>query len=294
MVVVFEHLVVVKGAGDLATGVAYRLVRSGFPVVMTELAQPRVVRRTVAFAQAVFDGIATVEGVTARRVAIAQAIGVAWEGDVAIIVDPQAEVVPALRPGVVVDAIMAKRNTGTRRTDAPVVVALGPGFSAGLDVHAIVETNRGHRLGRVILDGEAEPDTGIPAPVNGHAADRVLRAPRDGVFAAAAGIGDRVAAGDVLGHVGGEPVLAPFDGCLRGLIHDGVTVHAAMKIGDVDPRATREHCFTISDKALSIGGGALEAVLYLLGQTSMIGRSVPSAAIATRSAPYRRSSAARA
>ena len=290
---VFEHLVVVKGAGDLATGVAYRLVRSGFPVVMTELAEPNVVRRTVAFAQAVFDGSTRVEGITAHRVGAAQALGVAWEGDVAVVVDPRADVVPALSPSVVVDAIMAKRNTGTYRTDAPVVIALGPGFFAGVDVHAVVETDRGHRLGRVILEGGAAPDTGIPAPVNGHAADRVLRAPSDGVFTAVCAIGDRVAAGDVLGHVLGDPVVAPFDGCLRGLIHSGLIVHRGMKVGDVDPRATREHCFTISDKALSIGGGALEATLYLLDQISTIGRSASSAAMTTRLAPQRRSSVAR-
>ncbi len=289
----FEHLVVIKGAGDLATGVAYRLVRSGFPVVMTELPQPKVVRRTVSFAQAVFDGSTRVEGIIAHRVGVAQALGVAWEGDVAVVVDPRADIVPALCPSVVVDAIMAKRNTGTYRTDAPVVVALGPGFFAGVDVHAVVETDRGHRLGRVIFEGGATPDTGIPAPVNGHAADRVLRAPSGGTFTAICAIGDHVAAGDVLGHVEGHPVVAPFDGCLRGLIHSGLTVDRGMKIGDVDPRATREHCFTISDKALSIGGGVLEAALYLLDQVSTIGRSASSVAMTTRSAPQRRSSVAR-
>lgn len=290
---VFEHLVVVKGAGDLATGVAYRLSRAGFRIVMTELAQPKVVRRTVSFAEAIFDGSTRVEGMTARRAGLADALGVAWEGDVAVVVDPRGEVVPLLRPSVLIDAVMAKRNLGTYRTDAPVVIALGPGFYAGVDVHAVIETNRGHRLGRVILEGEAEPNTGIPAPVNGHAADRVLRAPAEGVFTAVRQIGDHVDAGDVLGHVEGAPLLAPFEGCLRGLIHDGVTVHRAMKIGDVDPRATRQHCFTISDKALAIGGGALEAALYLLDQISTIGRSASSEATTTRSTAHRRSSAAR-
>lgn len=284
----------IKGAGDLATGVAYRFIRSGFRVVMTELEQPKVVRRTVAFAEAVFEGTAIVEGVRARRATAERALDVALDGDAAVIVDPGAEVVTKLCPDIVIDAIMAKRNTGTYRTDAPVVIALGPGFAAGIDVHAVVETNRGHRLGRVILHGRAEPDTGVPAPVDGHAADRVLRAPMDGPFTSVCGIGDAVAAGDVVGHVEGEPVVATFAGCLRGLIHDGVAVTAGMKVGDVDPRAKREHCFTISDKALAISGGALEASLYLLGQMSMIGRVEATEEMTTLVAPTRRSSPARA
>lgn len=261
----FEHLVLIKGAGDLASGVAYRLFRAGFPIVMTELAQPTVVRRTVAFAQAVYDGQTTVEGVSARLAASpAEALAIARGGAIAVLVDPHARVVAELRPAVVVDAIMAKRNLGTRRGDAPVVIGLGPGFQAGVDVHAVVETNRGHRLGRALLTGSAEPDTGLPAPVAGRGAERVLRAPADGVFVAARAIGDRVTQGEALGRVGGEALLAPFDGCLRGLIQTGVSVHRGMKVGDVDPRAEREHCFTISDKPLAVGGGVLEAVLYFL------------------------------
>ncbi|HEU5287900.1 MAG TPA: selenium-dependent molybdenum cofactor biosynthesis protein YqeB, partial [Candidatus Limnocylindria bacterium] len=207
MLTLGEQRVIVKGAGDLATGVAYRLHQSGFTVIMTEIAQPTVVRRSVAFAQAVFDGTSVVEGVQARLVTTSdEALNVARTHEIAVVVDPGAQIVRRLRPAVLVDAIIAKRNTGTRMTDAPIVVGLGPGFRAGVDVHAVVETNRGHRLGRVILDGEAEPDTGVPAPVDGHGADRVLRAPADGVFVGTRPIGDRVVAGSIVGYVGDDPV----------------------------------------------------------------------------------------
>jgi len=273
----FDQLVVVKGAGDLASGVAYRLRQSGFAVVMTEIPQPTVVRRSVSFAQAVFDGATVVEGVRARLLATPdEALAVARAREIAVLIDPHAHVVAQLRPAVLIDAIIAKRNTGTRIDDAPVVIGLGPGFRANVDVHAVVETNRGHRLGRVILDGEAEPDTGVPAPVGGHGAERVLRAPADGFFIGVAAIGDRVTSEEVLGYVAGEPIRSPFDGCLRGLIQTGVPVQKGMKLGDVDPRATREHCFTISDKALAIGGGVLEAMLYLLERQPL--RRVRSAA----------------
>ncbi len=260
-----DHLVVIRGAGDLASGVAYRLAVSGFPVVMTEIAQPTVVRRTVSFAQAVFDGECLVEGVQGRLVQnAAQARAVAMRGGVAVLVDPPAACVCSLSPDVVVDAIMAKRNLGTAMSDAPVVVAIGQGFRAAVDVHAVVETNRGHWLGRVILTGEAQPDTGVPATVDGHGVERVLRAPADGALVPETAIGDTVSTGDVVCRVDGQEVLAPFKGCLRGLIQRGVPVSAGMKIGDVDPRATRQHCFTISDKALAIAGGVLEAVMYFL------------------------------
>jgi xanthine dehydrogenase accessory factor len=262
---VFDELVVIRGAGDLASGVAYRLHQSGFTVVMTEIAQPTVVRRTVSFAQAVFDGATVIEGLRARLASTpTEALAIAREGEIAVLVDPEAHVLRQLRPAVVVDAIIAKHNTGTHTDDASVVIGLGPGFRAGLDAHAVIETNRGHRLGRVILDGEAEPDTGVPAVVGGHGAERVLRAPADGFFIGVVEIGDRVASDEVLGYVAAVPVRSPFDGCLRGLLQTGVPVRKGMKIGDVDPRAAREHCFTISDKALAIGGGVLEATLYLL------------------------------
>ncbi len=263
----FDELVVVKGAGDLASGVAYRLHRAGFAVIMTEIAEPTVVRRRVSFAQAVFDGATVVEDVRACLVATPDvALARAQARDIAVLVDPHAHVVSALRPAVLVDAIVAKRNTGTHIDDAPIVIGLGPGLRAAVDVHAVIETNRGHRLGRVILDGEAEPDTGVPAPVGGRGAERVLRAPADGSFIGVAAIGDQVGADEIVGFVGNDAVPSPFAGCVRGLIQTGVHVNKGMKIGDVDPRATREHCFTISDKALAIGGGALEAMLYLLAR----------------------------
>lgn len=259
-----DDLVVIKGAGDLATGVAYRLHRTGFAVVMTEIPQPTVVRRTVSFAQAVFDGETRVEGLRGRLVHnVTEALAVVGERDIAVIVDPFAHVIRELQPAIVVDAIIAKRNTGTHKSDAPVVIALGPGFRADVDAHAVIETNRGHRLGRVILDGEAEPDTGVPGMIDGHGADRVLRSPADGTFIGIREIGDLIRTGEVLGYVAQEAVVGPFNGCLRGIIQTGVEVQKGMKVGDVDSRAQPEHCVTISDKALAIAGGVLEAALFL-------------------------------
>lgn len=257
--------ILIKGAGDLATGVAARLWRCGFPVAMTELPQPMAIRRAVAFAEAVYAGEAQVEDITARHVSGPTGIAAAWQARVIpIFTDPYADCLAAVRPAVLVEATLAKRDTGTRITDAPFVVGLGPGFVAGEDVHAIVETNRGHYLGRVIWSGSAEPNTGVPGGIAGFGAERVVRAPAGGVFVHRLDIGAIVQAGDVVGHAGQTPVLAPIPGVLRGLIHDGVPVHAGLKIGDVDPRAAREHCFTISDKALAIGGGVLEAILIHL------------------------------
>lgn len=256
-----HYLVLVKGAGDLATGVIARLSRSGFRVVATETPQPTVIRRTVALAQAVYDDQFSVEDLRARRVSSDQVDETIREGAIPVLVDPRAEAVLRLHPHVVVDAIIAKRNLGTRITDAPLVIGLGPGFTAGVDCHSVVETNRGHYLGHVIHTGAAEPDTGIPGEIAGHDEERVLRAPAAGIFRPILSIGDTVAVGDIVARVDEEPVTTPLAGVLRGLLREGLQVPAGMKIGDVDPRATREHCFTISDKALAIGGGVLEATL---------------------------------
>ncbi len=259
----FERVpIVIRGGGDLASGVAYRLFRAGFPVTVLELAQPRVIRRTVAFASAVYDGQITVEGVTARRIAdAARAASAHAAGEIAVLVDAHGASLPALGPAVVVDGRMAKRNIDTTRDDAPLVIALGPGYEAGRDCHAVIETMRGHYLGRVIWDGPAAPNTGQPGSVRGRIGERVLRAPADGQVTSRVAIGERVEAGVVIATVGDAPLLALFDGTLRGLVHPAVPVVTGMKIGDVDPRGKRDHCFTISDKSLAIGGGVLEAVL---------------------------------
>ncbi len=257
-----DTLVLVRGGGDLGTGVAHRLVRSGFTVLVTELAQPLAVRRAVSFAEAVYRGQVTVEGVTAR-LADDPMLGMAYTavGEVPVVVDLADDVVERLRPPVIVDARLAKRNLGTRLDDAPLVVGLGPGFTAGQDCHAVVETNRGHNLGRVYWEGGAEADTGQPEPVQGQAGQRVLRAPADGAFEGHKAIGDMAQPGDVLASVEGRPIVAAFAGVVRGLLHDGVPVTAGMKVGDLDPRGIREYCFLISDKARAVGGGVLEAML---------------------------------
>lgn len=261
-------LVLIKGAGDLATGVAVRLHRSGFPVAMTEIERPLAVRRMASLAQAVFDGRATVEDVTGVRCEPHSVDVCLAAGEIPVLVDPQAHSVRLLQPAVVVDAIMAKNNSGTRIDDAPFVVALGPGFQAGEDCHAVIETNRGHYLGRVIWQGGAEPDTGKPGDLPGAAANssRVLRASIAGFAVSPFEIGDHIAAGEVVAVVHGKngdraPISAPFAGILRGLVHPTVPVAAGMKIGDLDPRAQRAYCFTVSDKSLAIGGGVLEAIL---------------------------------
>ncbi len=257
-----DQPILIRGAGDLASGVAWRLHRCGFSVVMTELAEPLVVRRTVSFAEAVFAGETFVQGTLARRAAnVGEARDWLAEGVIPVLVDPLTVCRHDLQPAVLVDAIMAKVNTGTAMGDAPLVIALGPGFVAGQDCHAVIETNRGHDLGRVIWQGEAEPDTKTPGEVGGYRGARVLRAPVDGLVHALVPIGSSVAEGQVIARMQDLPVVAPFDGVLRGIVHPSVAVHTGMKIGDLDARAEPRYCFTISDKSLAIAGGVLEAIL---------------------------------
>lgn len=281
----------IRGGGDLATGVAWRLTRAGWPVVVCELPRPLTVRRTVALSSAVLDGRIDVEGMIGRRIDIANGIAdgvadradgaaagvadeangadvehlvtrVTDEGEVAVLVSP--ELPSGLEADVVVDARLAKRNLDTTLDDAALVVALGPGFTAGVDCHAVVETLRGHHLGRVLWRGSAAADTGVPGSVGGRGAERVLRAPVSGRARWRVAIGDRVMADQALGSIGDHPVVAPFDGVVRGLIAESVEVPAGLKIGDVDPRADPAACHEISDKALAVGGGVVEAVLTWL------------------------------
>jgi xanthine dehydrogenase accessory factor len=259
-----DQLAVIRGAGDMATGVAVRLFRAGFPVVCLETPRPTVIRRTVSFAQAMYDGTVTVEGVTAVRAeGLDDVYRALEEGEVPLLADPECRSLETLKPAVVVDAIIAKKNLGTRRDMAPVTVALGPGFVAGGDVDAVVETNRGHTLGKVILDGPAQADTGVPGTIGGESARRVVRAPAGGVFTAVAAIGDLVQEGAVLGHVGETAVPSPLTGLVRGLLADGLEVTHGFKIGDVDPRGESVDWRTVSDKARAVAGGVLEAILYL-------------------------------
>lgn len=259
----FRLKVLIRGAGEMASAVAWRLNRCHFRVLMTEIPKPLSVRRRVCFSEAVFQGEQVVEGVRGVLIRDPREVEGVWaRGEVAIIVDPEAECLDTIGPDVLVDAIMAKRNLGTRMDQAPLVIGLGPGFSAGRDVHVVIETNRGHNLGRTIYQGEAEPNTGIPGEIAGVSAQRVLRAPSDGIFRPVRDIGDRVKRGEVVAWVEGEPVKAEIDGVIRGLLREGMEVSKGLKLGDIDPRGIREYCFTISDKARAIAGGVLEAILH--------------------------------
>ena len=252
------RLAVVRGGGDLATGVVYRLWRAGFSVLCLECERPLVVRRPVSVAQAVFDGVHVIEGMRSVRIDAARE----FKGgdDVAVLVDEDAACLDTLGPDLLVDAIMAKRNTGTHRGMAPLVLAIGPGFRAPDEVHGVVETKRGHFLGRLITEGAAIPNTGIPGMEMGYTVQRLLRAPGDGCVQPVREIGDSVRPGDLIATVGELPVRARIPGVLRGLIHPSVPVAKGTKIGDVDPRNVRDHCFTITDKGLAIAGGILEAI----------------------------------
>ena len=259
-------LVLIRGAGDLATGIALRLFRSHLCVVMTDLLQPTAIRRTVCFSQAILYGSYQVEDVTAELAASMEDVRcILAEGCIPVLADPKAECRAWLKPDVVVDAILAKKNLGTQITDAPLVIGVGPGFCAGRDCHAVIETMRGHTLGRVIYSGSAIPNTTVPGLIGGFAGERVLRAPADGAFRSVRRIGDLVKTGDVAGYVSGEPMVCTIDGVLRGLIADGIPVRKGMKSGDVDPRGNVENCYTVSDKATAVGGGVLEAILHLSG-----------------------------
>ena len=260
-------LVLIRGAGDIATGIAMRLWRAGVQVVMTDLPQPTAIRRTVCFSQAIVLGETQVEDVTARRAEdILQARRICAAGEISVLADPELRCREELRPDALVDAILAKRNLGTRITDAPVVVGVGPGFTAGEDCHAVVETMRGHTLGRVIYRGSALPNTSIPGLVGGVAGGGGGRAPAAGNRPPRGANGPPGTEGDVVATVEGQPMRSTISGVLRGILPEGTPVFRGMKAGDVDPRGKREYCDTVSDKALAVGGGVLEAVLALSGK----------------------------
>ena len=264
-------LALIRGAGDIASGAAMRLWRCGIDVVMTDLARPTAIRRTVAFSDAIVHGETPVEGLRAVRAEnAAEAKTLLREGVRPVLADPECACREELAPDTLVDAILAKRNLGTKITDAPIVVGVGPGFTAGGDCHAVVETMRGHTLGRVLRSGPALPNTNIPGLIGGFAGERVLRAPDNGIFHQLADIGARVQAGDVVGEVNGKPMACTIAGVIRGMLADGTPVYKGMKSGDVDPRGELSYCYTASDKAIAIGGGVLQAILEYTGVLSNV------------------------
>jgi xanthine dehydrogenase accessory factor len=257
-----ELRLLIRGAGEQASGIAHRLVRSHFRVALTEIAEPVAVRRAVSFCEAVWDGRCAVEGITALRVASAEEFdGVIDGGEIPVLVDPELNCVTTWRPDVLMDATIAKRNLGTRRGMASLVIGFGPGFTAGDDVDMVVETNRGHNLGRLFFEGSAEPNTGRPESTLGYSVERVLRAPCSGIFEPLLEIGETVGAGQCVAKVDGQAVVTQIGGVLRGLLRPGLPVPAGIKAGDVDPRGEPRFCFAISDKARALGGSALEAIL---------------------------------
>ncbi len=253
----------IKGAGEMASGVAVRLKRAGFfRIFMMEIDRPLAVRRGVSFCEAIHDSKTLVEGIEAVRTRDKDDILAAWgRGQLAVLVDPGWSILKEIQPQVLIDATIAKKNLGTKREDAPLVIGLGPGFTASVDVDRVIETNRGHDLGRVIENGPAQANTGIPGNIGGHTGDRVLRAPAKGVFYTEHKITDMIRAGDVVCSIAGKDVISKIDGVIRGLIREGSIVSEGLKIGDIDPRGCVEYCTTVSEKSRAIGGSVLEAIL---------------------------------
>lgn len=253
--------ILIRGAGDLATGIAARLYRCGHEILMTEIKEPLTVRRTVAFSRAVYEGHARVEDMEAVLAGdLEEARQILTRGDIPVMVDERAGVRETFCPDVLIDAIIAKKNTGTKITDAPFVIGAGPGFTAGKDCHCVIETKRGHTLGRLIWEGTAIPNTGVPGNVGGYTIERLLRAAGEGRIRPMVSIGSQVEKGQIVAYTGGVPVYAAMSGIVRGMLQEGAEVKKGMKIGDIDARCETAHCYTISDKALAIGGAALEAV----------------------------------
>ena len=269
---ILDPIVGIKGAGEMASAVAWRLYMSNIRrVIMMETPRPLAVRREVSFCESLFLGKKTVEGVEAIMAESIHRVDEIWrQKAIPVIADPSWHSLVRLKPQVVVDAILAKRNLGTAINEAPLVIGLGPGFIAGVDVHLVIETNRGHHLGRIITRGSAEPNTGIPGDIGGHTSKRVLRAPADGTFQSEKEIGDLIRTGDIVGAVSGKTIKTAIDGIIRGLIRPGTTVTRNMKIGDIDPRGVKDFCYTISDKARTVSGSVLESILRVFNTSTPV------------------------
>lgn len=261
------YKVIIKGGGDLATAVASKLYKSGFPVIITEIPQPKMVRRAVSFGNSVYEKRWTVEDITSELAnSIQDIMRILKKGHIPVIVDPKCHIAKKIKPTILVDCTLAKRNIGTSKDDALIVIALGPGFTAPEDVHAVIETHRGHNLGKIIMLGSSKPNTGIPGNIEGFTHERVFRAPKVGKVKNIVDIGTMVSKGDILCKVDGMPVKSKIPGIVRGIIHDGLVVNEGEKLGDVDPRGKKDYCYSISDKGRTVAGGVLEAILYFLGR----------------------------
>lgn len=260
-----KHTVVLRGGGDLATGVAQSLWHAGFRLLILETSQPLAIRRTVCLCTAIQSEVSYVEDMCARTITNPNQCESIWQqNEIPILVDPQADCIETLHPTVLVDAILAKKNLGTNRSMAPITIALGPGFCAPNDVDAVIETMRGHRLGRIITEGEPLPNTGVPGEIGGESAKRVVHAPCKGVVKHIAKIGDWVSQGDPLFTIDQTTVTSPLNGILRGLIEENIQVKQGLKLADVDPRTREEvDCYSISDKARSLGNATLQAISWL-------------------------------
>lgn len=258
-----ENRIIVRGGGDLASGVIHRLYRCGYRVLVLESERPSAIRRKVSFCEAVYEGESFVEGVLCRRISSLEECEKVWEnGEIPLLTDEKGDCIWEFAPAALIDAILAKKNVGTAKEMAPLTIALGPGFSAGYDVDFVIETMRGHDLGRIIEDGEAFPNTGIPGLIKGAGKERVIHSPASGIIHNKARIADFVEKDEVIASVGGTPVYASLTGILRGIIRDGYEVCQGMKIADIDPRKEeKENCYTISDKARCIAGSVVEILL---------------------------------
>ena len=258
-------IVVVRGGGDIATGTICRLYRCGFKLLVLEIKNPTAIRRTVALSEAVYEGQYKVEEVTAERMATVAECAGCWARDrVPLLVDPTADCLRKVQPIALIDAILAKKNCGTAKNMAPITIGLGPGFCAGKDVHAVIETARGHHLGRIIFAGSAQDNSGIPGMIGGYAKERVLYAPHAGIIETLVDIGCRVKRGETLARIDGAELTAPIPGLVRGMIRNRTRVTQGCKIGDIDPRIEEaNNCYTISDKARCISGSVLEALIFL-------------------------------
>lgn len=257
-------IVIVRGGGDIGTGIAHRLFKAGFKIVITDIENPTAIRRKVSYSEAIYSDEIEVEGIRGIFCKYVEDLEmIIKNGDIPVLIDRNCEAVYSLKPIAVVDSILAKKNLGTKRDMAPITIGVGPGFYAKRDVDLVVETNRGHFLGKVIEEGEARKDTGIPGNIIGFTNERLIRALDDGVIKNFHEIGDLVKRGDLICITGEIEVRANIDGVIRGLLKDGLNVKEGMKIGDIDPRAIVEYTYTISDKARAIGGGVLEAIMGL-------------------------------